>query len=59
MKEKIHCPLCRKRAFDFYSSSNGEIWVELKCPHCRNIVQVRCQICTSQKDKKEELILNN
>lgn len=41
MKEKINCPICRKRAFDICSPSKGEIWIEMKCPHCRNIVQIR------------------
>lgn len=54
MKEKINCPLCRKRAFDIHSSANGDIWVELKCPHCRNIIQVRYQICTVPKMKSKE-----
>jgi len=40
MKEKINCPICRKRAFDICSSAKGEVWIELKCPHCRNIVQI-------------------
>jgi len=44
MKEKINCPICRKRAFDICSSAKGEIWIELKCPHCRNIVQIRHRV---------------
>lgn len=40
MKEKINCPVCQKRAFDIRSHAKGAIWIELKCPHCRNIVQV-------------------
>jgi transposase-like protein len=57
MKEKMNCPICRKRAFDICSSAKGDILVELKCPHCRNIIQVRYRICSSQKEKmKEELV---
>lgn len=41
MKEKVNCPICKKRALDICSSPKGEIWIELKCPHCRNIVKVR------------------
>jgi phage FluMu protein Com len=57
MKEKMNCPICRKRAFDICSSANGDIWVELKCPHCRNIIQVRYRIRSIQNEKiKEELV---
>lgn len=57
MKEKMNCPICRKRAFDICSSANGDIWVELKCPHCSNIIQVRYRICSIQEEKiKEELV---
>ncbi|WP_460641041.1 hypothetical protein [Lacrimispora brassicae] len=54
MKQKINCPLCRKRAFDICSSAKGDIWVELKCPHCRNIIQVRYRNCTVPKVKNKE-----
>jgi phage FluMu protein Com len=53
MKEKINCPLCRKRVFDICSSAKGDIWVELKCPHCR-IIQVCYRICTVPKAKNKE-----
>lgn len=57
MKEKMNCPICRKRAFDICSSANGDIWIELKCPHCRNIIQVRHRIRSIQNEKiKEELV---
>ena len=57
MKEKMNCPICRKRAFDICSSAKGDIWVELKCPHCRNIIQVRYRICSIQEEKmKEEIV---
>lgn len=56
MKEKMNCPICRKRAFDICSSAKGDIWIELKCPHCRNIIQVRYRIYSIQEEKiKEEL----
>lgn len=44
MKEKINCPLCRRRAFDIDSSVKGDVLVELKCPHCRNIIKVKHRI---------------
>lgn len=57
MKEKINCPICRKRAFDISAAVKGEVWIELKCPHCRNIVQICCRISRiQQKRVKEKLI---
>lgn len=57
MKEKINCPICRKRAFDISAAVKGEVWIELKCPHCRNIVQVCCRIRRIQRERvKEKLI---
>ena len=47
MKEKINCPICGKRAFDICSSVRGEVWIELKCPHCRNIVQISHRVIVS------------
>lgn len=49
MKEKISCPICRKRAFDINTTVKGDVWIELKCPHCRNIVQVSYRINVSQE----------
>lgn len=54
MKEKINCPLCRKRAFDISSSVNGDVWIELKCPHCRNIVQIRHRVIVPH-DKNQRI----
>jgi len=51
MKEKINCPVCRKRAFDIRAHVKGAIWIELKCPHCRNIVQ----ICYDMQQAKERV----
>jgi len=57
LKEKINCPICRKRAFDISAAVKGEVWIELKCPHCRNIVQVCCRISRIQQERvKEKLI---
>jgi len=57
MKEKMNCPICRKRAFDICSSAKGAVWVELKCPHCRNIIQVCYRICSIKKEKSKEEIV--
>lgn len=54
MKEKINCPICRKRAFDISAAVKGEVWIELKCPHCRNIVQICCRISRIQQKRVKE-----
>lgn len=56
MKEKINCPICRKRAFDISSAVKGEVWIELKCPHCRNIVQVCYRISSIQQERIKKII---
>lgn len=53
MKEKMNCPVCRKRAFDIRSYANGAVWIELKCPHCRNIVQI-CYDIQQIKERVKE-----
>lgn len=57
MKEKINCPVCRKRAFDISSAVKGEVWIELKCPHCRNIVQVCYRIDRGRQERSKENII--
>ncbi len=41
-KLAMRCPVCTKRAFDISDLPANLVLVELKCPHCRNIVQVPC-----------------
>lgn len=53
MKEKVNCPVCRKRAFDIRATVKGAVWIELKCPHCRNIVQV-CHNIQQAKERVKE-----
>lgn len=36
MAIKVMCPICNKRVFDIKSRATGKI--ELKCPHCRNVI---------------------
>ena len=36
----IKCPACKKRVFDIHQSSKGSMMVQLKCPHCKNIVNI-------------------
>lgn len=36
----IKCPTCKKRVFDIHQSSQGSMMVQLKCPHCKNIVNI-------------------
>lgn len=41
---KMQCPRCSKRACDIKVNNNIEnldLSIELKCPNCRNIVQIR------------------
>lgn len=42
LKHQIKCPTCRKRAFDISELPNVPLVIELKCPHCKNIVRVSC-----------------
>lgn len=57
MKEKINCPICRKRAFDIRTAVIGEVWIELKCPHCRNIVQVCYMFGRIRQERSKENII--
>ena len=34
----VYCPECRKRVFDKLTPTQGII--EIKCPHCRNVVSI-------------------
>lgn len=36
----MNCPRCQKRAFDVIGSIWQPVSIELKCPHCKNIVSV-------------------
>lgn len=56
MKEKINCPICSKRAFDILSSARGTVWIELKCPHCKNIVQVCYSISVTKQERIKEKV---
>lgn len=42
LKYKMKCPACHKRAFDISALSDIPLVIELKCPHCKNIVRVPC-----------------
>ena len=41
-KKSMQCPLCGHRAFDISDNYSGQIEVDLKCPHCKNIVTISC-----------------
>jgi hypothetical protein len=41
-KKKMKCPLCGRRAFDISKIPKEKLEVELKCPHCKNVVIVPC-----------------
>ena len=34
------CPMCNRRVFDTTNIPGNLIYVRLKCPHCRNIVNI-------------------
>lgn len=55
MKEKVNCPICRKRIFDISSTVEGDVLVEMKCQHCKNIIHVKHRMYGIQKEgiKKE------
>jgi phage FluMu protein Com len=38
MGRKVMCPICNRRVFDIKERASGEI--EMKCPHCRNIISI-------------------
>ena len=40
MREKMKCPCCNKRALDILIAL-GNVVIEMKCPHCRNIVEIK------------------
>ncbi|MDO5649996.1 MAG: hypothetical protein Q4G11_05265 [Gallicola sp.] len=41
---KIKCTCCGKRAFDISELPKQSLEVDLKCPHCKNIVRIPCTI---------------
>lgn len=43
LKYKMICPKCGKRVFDISDKPSNPLTIELKCPNCRNIVQVSCK----------------
>lgn len=36
----MRCPRCQKRAFDVTGIAGQPVAIQLKCPHCKNIVSV-------------------
>lgn len=43
MRKKMKCPFCCKRAFDISKlPKDDDIEIELKCPHCRRFVTIKC-----------------
>lgn len=55
MKQKMKCPLCNKRAFDISSLTKEELKIELKCPHCHNLVVVPCNAQSALPERKNEI----
>ena len=39
LMERLQCPVCGKRAADV--NSDGNVELELKCPHCHKLVIVK------------------
>lgn len=56
MNQKMKCPCCQKRAFDISALPKEEIKIELKCPHCHNLVVVVCKedSILPEKGKKDK-----
>jgi transcription elongation factor Elf1 len=42
LRYKMRCPMCGKRAFDISEMPADTVIIELKCPNCRNIVEIQC-----------------
>jgi len=40
----MRCPCCHKRAFDVVGMAVEPIAIQLKCPHCKNIVTVEITV---------------
>ncbi len=36
----VKCPNCQKRVFDLKKAADGCMELQLKCPHCKNIVNI-------------------
>lgn len=36
----MKCPRCEKRAFDVSNRASNPLAIQLKCPHCKNIVTI-------------------
>ena len=36
----IKCPKCGRRAFDVSKWPRGDFEIQMKCPHCHNVVSV-------------------
>ena len=36
----MSCPRCQKRAIDVTGNAGQPVSIQLKCPHCKNIVTV-------------------
>ena len=39
---EVICPICGHRVFDLSIQPSELLWVSLKCPTCRKIVDVQC-----------------
>jgi transcription elongation factor Elf1 len=50
--KKMKCPKCDRRAFDISRLPKEDVEVELKCPHCGNIVKVPCNLKSVMKVAK-------
>lgn len=49
MLKKMKCSFCGKRAFDISELPKEKIVVELKCPHCKRLVKVKCDASSVMK----------
>ena len=42
MNKSLKCPICGKRACDVSEIPKEKMFIELKCPNCKKVVQVMC-----------------
>ena len=56
MSKKMKCLKCGRRAFDISELPKEKIFVELKCPQCKEFVKIPCDV-TSLMDASMSLIM--
>lgn len=55
MNKPLKCPVCGKRACDVSDIPKEELYIELKCPNCNNIVKILCDESAVQERSHRRL----